>query len=212
MQTPSEYMEKTESATRRLFDGISDYLSILTENPLPILVSTISNDLAEVEEFPDWLSTSDEAIKPVDDSIRKFISESFALDTLCGAVLQIAEKAIELNSTNTIIPPDLVAFVNPGKAKFCIGRRIRTVPLGLIIHSGRNQHAHFEDRKFNKPIPEVFERLATEHELQTQIPVRDPSFDLNARYHQSYARNLLDLMEWRDHGKYQQDMHLLLGA
>ena len=144
---------------------------------------------------------------------REFVAESFAQTVLCGAVLQVAAKAIEMYSVNAIIPPEWQAVASKDKkvVKFCYGRPVRGIPLGLIIYAGRNQHTHFEDKKLREPNKTVFERLATRNSNAAEAQYCDPAFDLANDRLISFTSNIMSLFEWNTYEAYNQDIRPMLG-
>lgn len=172
MNSSEEYLNRTESAVIKLFDGIDSYIKILRDSPKPIF--TFGGSIADFKDdrktrqqaYDDWKSRNEEAIKLSLEVQRDFLTESFALATLCGSVLQIAAMGIQWFSINEEIPEDLpeelksLLTKSKGKlAKFCIGRRVRTVPIGLVIYAGRNQYNHMDDEKLSKLNTNIFNLL-----------------------------------------------------
>lgn len=131
----------------------------------------------------------------------------FARDVLCGSILQIADKAIELFSSNQDIPEDWNSFVHKKQAKYCIGRLVRSVPIGLIILAGRNQYTHFNDQNLHSLNKKVFSVLASSHGEGDFI---DPAFDVENRYLDSYASNIVSLLGWEFYDNYLSDIRSLL--
>lgn len=146
------------------------------------------------------------------DRKREFIAESFALDTLCGSILQVAGKAIELYGSSTEIPLGLPNTLKVHHAKFCVGRSVRTIPLGLVIYAARNQHTHFNDEAMREPSASIFQLLATAHGYGGEQQIIDPAFDLNNQSLLSFASNITSLIGWRSYEKYATDMGSMLGA
>jgi hypothetical protein len=210
MKTATAYLLRTESAVKHLFEGISHYFDILktTSSTAYITVNGPSTNY----EFSKWHEENHGNLIQDRDSMRTFVVESFALDTLCGAVLQIAGKALEQYGRNKIIPDNLAKFVHPKNSRYCIGRYIRNVPLGLIIYAARNQHTHYNDDRLASISESVFDLLATlpftNNYSKNQSNV-DPSFDLNNPKLYSYASNVLCLIGWNSYGQYRQDMDSL---
>lgn len=210
MQTAFQYLTRTESAVRLLFDGIDSYLKCLRK----VVRNTF--DTSEPlgpnydAEFAAWCIANSQNLAAARAVDREFIAESFALSTLCGGVLQVAGKALEIYSKNTNVPPEWIDATTRTKAKFCVGRPVRTVPLGLIIYAGRNQHTHFNENQLHEPSAAVFNRLSTQHGFQTSVPFIDPAFDINNTGVTSYASNIMNLIEWRSYDQYAKDMSALL--
>jgi hypothetical protein len=96
MQTATEYLAKTESAVRHLFEGIDSYLEILRIAVNPVFVTSAPSGPVQDAEFEAWQIENVESLVAARQAEQEFIAESFALDTLSGAVLQVAEKALDL--------------------------------------------------------------------------------------------------------------------
>jgi hypothetical protein len=210
MQSIYDYISSTETAMKLFFNGINSYLSILDAVTGVVFITSEANGPARDEEFKLWMESNSEQLKSARIAERQFMAEAFALDTLCGAVLQVAEKAIELYSQNTKIPDSLPIPIKQGVAKFCIGRSVRSVPLGLVIYAARNQHTHFNDSELREPSASIFNLLATAHGLGGGEVVVDPAFDVKNPRLLSLASNVTALIEWRSYANYQADMYNLL--
>ncbi len=211
MQSANEYIAKTESAVRKLLDGVDTYLQVLRDSPVPIFITSTPIGPAFVTEFEAWQVKNRAQNDAAAETRRKFLAESFALDTLCGALLQIAQKALECYSGNAFVPPSLAAVVKAGTAKYCVGRLVRGLPLGIIIYAARNQHAHFNEGSLNEPSATVFEQLTTAHEHAATVAFRDQAFDLQNPGVVSYAANVTALIGWRDYDAYYADLRAMLG-
>lgn len=212
METPEEYIERTESAVRKLFEGLDEYASILRHHRLPGFSSEYGKDAAFQSEYETWLVENESAIQKRLEAERQYFSETFAQGVLCGALLQVAAKAIECYSENEAIPEGWSEFIRPNNksVRFCIGRKIRGVPLGLVIYAARNQHTHFEDSKLREPNSEVFRRLAENHGLKSEEPFVDPDFDLVNKRLITYASNCINIMSWRNYSYYEADIRALI--
>ena len=103
MQTAIEYLEKTESAMRKLFEGIDSYLAPLRRSRSAFESSTADDEKRRVERDT-WFRQNKSAIAASFANQREFVAESFAQAVLCGAILQVATKAIEMYSVNSIVP------------------------------------------------------------------------------------------------------------
>jgi hypothetical protein len=210
MQTAVDYLERTQSAVQRLFEGVESYVSVLREVTGVTFVTGTPLGPAQDAEFSAWQVSNAGRLAAARDAERRFVAETFALDTLCGAVLQVAEKALEIYSTNAYVPAHLADAVRSGQAKFCVGRTVREVPLGLVIYAARNQHTHFNDGALREPSATVFEHLARSHGYGGGDRVVDPAFDLSNPGLLSYASNVTALMEWRNYSRYVADMRAML--
>lgn len=210
MQSAEDYLRKTESAVRLLFTGIDSYLQVLRQATGVVFVSGELDDSKREADFAAWLIENEQRLAAARVAERDFIAESFALDTLCGSILQVAGKALEVYGTNNVIPTGLPTTVKSHFAKFCVGRPIRTVPLGLVIYAARNQHTHFNDDGLREPSSSVFNLLATAHRFGPGIV--DPAFDLKNDRLWSYASNVTSLLDWRSYEQYIADMRSMLNA
>lgn len=201
MNTIHDYLAGTESAMRLLFQGIQSYTDMI--GGIPVFVT--GDPDPESEAWKQWRRDNAEAIAASMDRQRQFSVSAFAMATLCGTVLQVADKAIELYSANTALTSSADGILVPGKktaVPYCIGHEIRGVPIGLIIYAGRNQHAHFEEDP--KAIGRaVFARLAHPEGGY------DPAFDLQNPRLTNYAHNITGLLKWRSYAAYLADMQQL---
>ncbi|MBR9770758.1 MAG: hypothetical protein GYB54_06485 [Gammaproteobacteria bacterium] len=212
MHTATDYLDSTESAVKQLFQGIDSYLSVLRQASGITFITGTPFGPAHDVEFSAWKIANANRLAKAREAESRFMAETFALDTLCGAVLQIAEKALEIYSINNHIPTQLTGTVRRAQAKFCVGRTVRNVPLGLIIYAARNQHTHFNDDALREPSATVFQHLATSHGYGGGGRIVDPAFDLSNPGLVSYASNVTALIEWRDYSQYISDMRDMLGA
>lgn len=214
LPTAAQYMHRTESATRKLLDGIESYVSVLKRAPPPVFMDSFATDMDHRVAFEQWLTENEEQVRLSLKAQREYSAESFALSTLSGCLLQVAAMGIQWFSKNTTVPPNFADVIKPSlkSAAFCIGRRIRTVPIGLIIYAGRNQFAHLDETVLRDPSTTVFERLAREHGYPSDTPFSDPAFDLANEQLVNFSSNLISLMGWRSYDDYASDMSALLGV
>lgn len=212
MQSAADYIAKTESAMRKLFEGIDSYSEILRRHPLSVFVTPYTNATNSDAQYEEWAKENQHSIAASREAQKKYIAESFAQATLCGAALQVAAKALECYSKNTVIPSEWSPVIKQRKKPipFCVGRLIHGIPLGLVIYAARNQHTHFGDAKLNEPNLTVFECLATNHGIQSSQPFRHPAFDLHNTGLVSFASNCTALIGWRTYEAYEKDMRALL--
>lgn len=208
MQTAIEYLAKTESAVRHLFAGIAAYDNLLLSADLPVFLRDESfGTAAQDAEQKAWEIRNAERFAAAWQAEQQFHAEFFAMNTLWGAVLQVANKALDLYGKPVAIPPAWRDVVMEKTAKFCCGRLIRTVPLGLVIHAGRNQRAHFDDPVPRQLTEKVFKLLATAHGYPTSQ--LDRTFDLSIPM-QSFASAIMSLITWPTVEHYVTDMRALL--
>ncbi len=139
---------------------------------------------------------------------KLFHGERFARATLCGAVLELACKGIELYSTNVEVSSSVAQVVGDSKvgAKFALGREVKGVPLGLVIYAARNQHVHYNDERLGAVSRKVFDQMA-EHD---HIGRKSRELDLEHHKNESLANNVIFLLGWFDLEQYEVDMQNLL--
>jgi len=212
MQSTADYLLRTESAVRLLFSGVDSYLNILKKATGVTFITSEPFCPKQDAEFAEWQLENSEQLAIAKAAEREFIAESFALDTLCGAILQVADKALELYGSNKSVPPHLSASLKPHHAKYCVGRSVRTIPLGLIVYAARNQHTHFNEDTLREPSASVFHLLATAYGYGGRQQIIDPAFDLANQRLVSFASNITSLIGWRTYEKYAADMRSMLGA
>jgi hypothetical protein len=209
MQSFDVYSSSTESAVRKLFEGIASYTEVLKSIQGTTFVSGQLDREKFNVEYQAWANKHKRRLEKSFAAQREFTAQSFAMATLCGSVLQVAAKAIECYSPNKSIPAHLKLIVGDSKSAipFCIGREVRGLPIGLIIYAGRNQHTHFNEKRFAKVNEAVFDQLAT-------VPgysARDPALNLQNSLLSSYACNITFVLGWRTYASYKKDMQALLG-
>lgn len=211
--TPQEYFSQTEQAVTQLFDSLRFYLDLLKEIDPPMF-STSANGIAGAQEWDEWYKKNQKSIEAAMERQRKYLGYVISKATICGSILQIAFMGIKMFSLNKTVPPECAEILSgqPEAVKFCVGRLIRGLPLGLIIYAGRNQYNHMDEGKYHRLTEQIFDRLAT---LKTNAgkEVKDPAFDLtNPNLSYELAANILAIIRWENYDKYLTDMkNMLLG-
>jgi hypothetical protein len=215
LESPGQYIKETEPAVKNLFDSLERYFSILKKIKLPTFISplNISEEQAD-EAFGKWQKKNRPAIKRGLQRQRKYFGYQFSIATLNGSILQIAHMGIALFSENKVVPPDFSSVIRAGskEARFCIGRRVQEVPVGLIIYAGRNQYNHMGEPTLNRLNTFIFDTLATRHGIKGAENIKDPAFDLSNRRILIYSSNLLSILGWHNYDPYLTDMKCLLGT
>lgn len=216
MDSAEEYIKKTESAVTKLLEGINSYSQILRDSPPPIYIGNSGDTLNQRPVYKDWVTENTAAIQSSRKAQRELSAEAFALATLCGSLLQIAAMGIQWFSENEKIPEDLPETLRPllkGKSKkFCIGHRVRSLPIGLVIFAGRNQFNHMDDDELREPNKTIFKILESNYAGATEQSPKDPAFDLENERLISFSSNITALLEWRNYESYYSDMHSLIVA
>lgn len=172
----------------------------------------VANKEDRKKAFDEWCDENKEAIEKSYKISREYLGVSFSNATLCGSVLQIAYMGITLFSSNNVIPDSCKSFVNKGKKgkdpiRYCIGREVRGLPIGIVIYAARNQYNHWDDPKPRRITQAVFDTLASVYGS-----VKDPAFDLSNPELKIYSHNVLGLLGWHSYNAYWMDIHELLGT
>lgn len=200
---PVKYLQETEHAVHQLFDGIAYYRRLLEETSPPVFVA---NKEDWNNAFDEWCEENKEAIEKSYKMSREYLGLSFSNATLCGSVLQIACMGISLFSNNKVVPDSCKSFVNKKHSvRYCIGREVRGIPIGIVIYAARNQFNHWDDPKPRRITQAVFDTLALAYGS-----VRDPAFDLSNPNLNIYSHNIIGLLEWHSYDDYRMDMQKLI--
>ena len=212
MTDPEQYLKQTESAVVKLFEGIDSYFKVLKKSP-PIIYF---GDAEDNDARQNWLYKNKVKIKSSLKSQREFSAESFALAIMCGSLLQIAAMGIKLFSKNKNIsediPENVRSLIKPksNPVRFCTGRLVDKLPIGLIIYAGRNQYNHMHEVKLREPNKIIFNHLAEHYDDDTKESFRDPAFDLDNRQLINFSSNITALLGWRNYESYYSDMKSLI--
>ena len=196
---------------KQLFEAVGYYRKLLQkiEHPMFIDDVRIGHEDTHKEEFSKWYEENKQDIQNANKKSQEYFGFSFSNATLCGSILQIASMAIEIFSLNDTIPDSCKAIVRPGQkaVKFCTGRLIRELPIGIIIYAARNQYNHWDDPNPHKITEKVFDALATQHGYGT---MRDPAFDLGNPVLKIYSHNVIGLFEWKSYESYLTDIKTII--
>jgi hypothetical protein len=110
-----------------------------------------------------------------------------AVQALVGAILQIAKQGISLvHGSLSAAPP---------------GKSVGSLAMRDVIWQSRNQSMHYEEGRYKQPLTDMFSTLEREHGSQ---------FSLASFPKQSRAKQVLDLLGWKNYEAYIQDMQGLL--
>lgn len=213
LQTAEKYLEETESAVKKLLEGLRRYSAILKKIKFPVFIAPYTSDQrAAVIAFKDWQGKNKKIIKQAKQKESKYFGYQFSKETLCGSVLQIAHAGINLYSKKQTVPSEFSRHIKAGTrvAKFCIGRRLRGVPIGLIIYAGRNQYNHMDEKTLKEPNRYIFDLLAVNHGMKGAENIKDPAFDLENSLIYICAANVLFILGWDSYDAYFEDMKKLL--
>ncbi len=194
--TIAKYLIKTKSAGLHLFYARDEYLEIL-RNSLPPVYTCFGQPT--VENLKEWESQNRAEIDQSLKLQREFVAEYFAMAVICGSILQIAHQGIEMLNRVGPLPECLAGTATETNRKariFCVGRSIRSIPLGLLVYAGRNQHMHVVGSRLwpgNRVILEKFDLV-----------------DVNESgdFH-SVAPAVLEILGWNNYDSYERDMNEL---
>jgi hypothetical protein len=206
--TLEQYMNKTEYAVRQLFDSLKYYQQLIKESvPPSVSFSTKLNATKEEKDkayqlarycILDFQEKQDYANKKSDE----YLAIHFAHATICGSILQIAHMAI---SSISKYDEDCLVLTNE-YVKYGIGRKIRNIPIGLIIYAGRNQYNHWDEESRQK-VRKLFDLIST---FNKSSDYKDPSFNLDNEYLKIYSHNILELIGWKTYKDYENDITAML--
>jgi hypothetical protein len=139
------YLSQTEHAVKQLFAALDVYRSILEADPRPAFIYSGDPDDTDARDLAlrAWYNENNAAIQESLQRQREYVGLTFSNAMLCGAVLQISAMGITTYSTNSDIPKSCADYVKPGThaSRFCVGRHVKDVPLGLVVLAARNQYA-----------------------------------------------------------------------
>jgi hypothetical protein len=137
------------------------------------------------------------------------MSLDIAKSTLSGAIIQVAYSGISQHSTETKIPKELHIATDRRKAKFCIGRDVHGLPLGLVIYAARIQYNHWEEgMPKNQTAKYVFTHLAS---VRMNDPWHDLVYELDWPVTRPVTHHILELeLQWHKYEDYLSDMKQML--
>jgi hypothetical protein len=212
MNTIKSYLEKTRSAVQKIYSAKNSYNELLLLPPRPIFVSLIQDKALLQLEYEKWRLDNRQQIEERLKKDSEFAYETFAVTTLCATILQFAYMGIKQFSTNSEVPEEFKEIIKSKQlaAKFCIGRRIDDIPVGLVIFAGRNQSHHYDEEKYNEPTPTVFKRLSDWYSPTFKKWFVDDRFDLSKGGINNFAAHILDKLGWNDYEAYEREMQHLL--
>jgi hypothetical protein len=118
------------------------------------------------------------------DLASRIDARSFAVNSLCGSLLQFAKQGISV--------------AHGGLGKCPNGRNVSGEHLKQVIWQGRNQSIHWEEGNPNQYVQALFEALKTNvHAKFGDYRIRNCAFDI------------IELLNWRTLDDFNNDMNLL---
>lgn len=209
MEQIKDYLLKTKSAVQKIFEAYNSYLELMRIPQRPAFFSL--GDLDSIENKLTYEKWQIENKEVLDERRRKddeFVFELFARSMLGGAILQFAYNGIKIFSNNNKVPEEFRNLIQTHSiaAKFCIGRLIDDLPIGLIIFAGRNQSMHYDEKDLKEPSKTVFSRLANWYSPKFKKWFTNSYYDLNNENIIHYADNILFKLGWSEYIFYEKDM------
>lgn len=181
-----QYLSDSEFAVRHLYNGLDSIINISkdAENTY----SPIKNIEINKEKLNRYLS-----------KMNEYIDLIISKQILCGAILHVANQAIEIFSRNKVVPieiDELISDANKNKiAKYCIGPELYGIPTGLIIMAGRDQSTHWY-KTLRDVIENVFSKISTAFYNDV---FNDLEFELDCPCKANYSdRILLIALKWNN--------------
>jgi hypothetical protein len=195
-----EYLYNTEPAVRYLFDGLNSYDSMQLPSIRQYTDKTGMIRMTKVEN------------KVFLENYEKFFDFEFARATLAGSILQVAYNWLKQYSPG---PNDSIPFskfnVKRGKdvEKFCVGRQVHGIPIGLLIYAGRIQYNHWEEGLPKNTVAQtVFNELIMAYYNDMSF---DMAYELDYPIPRPIAHYIIRLeLNWRTYDDYITDMQSLL--
>lgn len=208
MNSVDEYLKRTHSAVDKLFAAIDSYYELLRDPERPTFFAWGDDEPRIEKEYQEWEENNRQQI---DECLRRdveFANEAFAIRTLCSAILQFAFMAFKQFSTNVIVPPAFQHVIKPNHpaVRFCIGRLIDDIPIGLIVYAGRNQSHHYDDKTYREPTKTVFSKLANWYSPRFNKYFLDDRFDLKNPNIVNFADCILWKLDWNSCASYENDI------
>jgi hypothetical protein len=198
--TLQTYFEETEQAVRHLFSGMDYYDSIK-----PPAIAQYADETGTIK------MSKEEA-----ESLMRISQESMALmfsrATLAGSILQVAFLCIKLFSNNDLIPCKYESFrIKPGSTsiRFCVGREVNNIPIGLLIYSGRIQYNHWDEGVLtNEVAMNIFNQLYISY---LENPILDLIYDLDFPEPEPKSHYIVrHELKWKSYTDYIHDMQSML--
>lgn len=210
MSAAAEFLDQTRSAVRKLLEGIDDYRKHFAQGIEDgIYVTGAATPEERSRGYEEFARANRDAIERSRAAWSSFHAERYARALLCGAVLELAWKSIELRSSHSQVPETLQPVVGKGQrvAKFAIGRPVLGMPIGLLIYAARNQHVHYNDEELHEVNRNIFDSMSR-HGRPLGSIARE--LDLTLHRGQSLANNMIFLLGWFTLDDYERDMLALL--
>ena len=213
------YIKECETAILQIYKGLEYYKDLLdncfSTEVLTIPIDTPAEEIDRITEK--WAEDNKDKISEEAENQRRYFAQSFSKQTLCGALLQIAFMGIKIYGKPTDIPENIIGFA-PKKSnsrntfkKFCSGRIVRGLPIGLIVYAGRNQYNHHDESdSLSKTNSQIFEIISKNHGIKDHEDIKEPGLDLNNEKLEIYSSNILSILGWFNLENFENDLNSIL--
>lgn len=202
-----QYLQDTEFATKNLFALATDEeheLKALTERlkqaeehlkvrQWDFQTSDLNEDFSDVYVMAAFARAAKVAqeVEYLKDEVAALQASvgthQHAVQAIAGAILQIAKQGISLVYGGTGAAPP--------------GRALGSLAIRDVIWQARNQSMHYEEGTFKKAVVDLFATLEKEYGSQ---------FSLTTHARQNRAKQVIDILGWKNYESYLQDMQVLL--
>ena len=197
-----DYLQQTEPAVQYLFDGLEAYDSM---RPPSIADFLDENGVVRMTK------AENEAFLRAHEG---FFALEFARASLAGSILQIAYMGLKKHSQVRGVSAQCsslgVTKGAPAK-KFCLGRDVKGIPIGLMIYAGRVQYNHWEaGEPRNKVAQRVFRELVMAYYDNQHF---DMAYVLDFAGPRPVSHYIIRLeLGWHTYDNYLIDMSAMLGC
>lgn len=206
--TPEGYLTLTEPVVTSLYDALKKSDVIIEGVP----------SIFDYQDSDGVIRMPKDVSQEIADKFGEYLFYGFSRATVCGSILQIAYMGIKLFSTNASVPESCkgIGFnastdIQDGTlaAKYCIGRDIHNLPIGILIFASRNQYNHWEEgRNLRSPTKEVFEELYNRYSSKATA---DLIFALGHGEPEPKSHYIvLNELRWTTYDEYLNDMNSLI--
>lgn len=210
--SPDDVATPHRFALEQLFEALNFYRDLARQSVPPAYFGNASDRAAWLRDHQAWEQKNEAAIHAALERQREYFSLTESHAAIAGAILQLAYISIRQASACAARPSDLPdSLPTPNAAvRFCIGRKVFGLPLGLIVYAGRNQHHHM-DEQLRSPNMEIVQWLSEykvreAHPDAEALPYRDPAFDLDVFAGRSIAHNILSILGWESAASVLEDL------
>ncbi|MDG4720720.1 hypothetical protein [Thalassospira aquimaris] len=133
--------------------------------------------MAEAKKDRDAIAAEIGALKSV------ILNRKMALQSLSGALLQIAKQGISIAHGGLGACPD--------------GRTIGQSKLKEVVWQARNQSLHYEEGRFRQPVLYLFNQLAADF---------GDLFSLALHPNKNMAEDVIEVLGWIEYSRFERDM------